>query len=288
MKSILLSACIFVGYIAFSQQPPATDIYLFDLHIRRNNIRLANPKNITARKGYDNQPFFHPEKPLLYYASAGEDGRTDIMIYNYQTDKTSQLTYTADREYSPTVTPDGRFISCIIQRDNGAQDLGKYPAEGGGPVILVDNLMVGYHAWVNEHELLLFVLGQPNTLRLYHVNTREDKILAHHIGRSLHRIPGTGEMSFVEKQTDNWFIKKYNPKSGKITTISTTLPGREDLTWTPDGKICMSDGVQLYYLTPGSQASWKSILMPKGIALKNITRIAVNATGTRLAVVAEE
>lgn len=288
MKAFLYPIIIFPALQLFSQQPPATDIYIFDMKIRKSGIILSNPQNITARKGYDNQPFFHPENPLLYYASADEDGRTDIMVYNYQTDETSRLTHTAEREYSPTATPDGKFISCIIQRDHGAQDLGKYPVNGGEPIVLINNLTIGYHAWINENQLLLFVLGQPNTLRLYDVNAGEDKILAQNIGRSLHRIPGTDEMSFVEKQQDNWFIKTYNPQNGNISTITTTLPGHEDLTWTPDGKILMSDGTKLYYFTPGKGGVWKKITLPQEIILKNITRLAVNKQGTKLAVVAED
>ncbi len=288
MKAFLYLIIIFPAFQVFSQQPPATDIFIFDVKIRRSGITLFNPENITARKGYDNQPFFHPEKSLLYYASADDNSRTDIMAYNYQTRETSRLIHTSEREYSPTVTPDKQFISCIIQRDNGAQDLGKYPINGGEPVILINNLTVGYHAWINENQLLLFVLGQPNTLRLYDIRTKQDKILAQSIGRSLHRIPGSNEMSFIEKGDTAWFIKKYNPKNGSITTLAETLPGREDLAWTPDGKILMSDGTQLYYLIPGKESSWKRVAQAQPIILKNITRLAINTQGTKLAVVAED
>lgn len=289
MKVFLFLIIIFFPVIqAYSQQPPSTDIYVFDLKIRKGEMIPVNAKNITARKGYDNQPFFHPEKPLVYYASADEDDRTDIFFYNYETGETNRLTKTTLREYSPTVTPDKQFISCIIQRDNGAQDLGKYSIAGGEPVILIDHLIVGYHAWINENELLLFVLGQPNTLRLYDVNTKKDKILSENIGRSLHRIPRSSEMSFVEKGANGWFIKKYNPKSGNITTLAETLPGREDLTWTPDGKILMSDGAQLYSLRPGKDTAWKKVALPEDMIFKNITRLAINKQGTKLAVVAED
>lgn len=114
----------------FARQPPGTEIFLFDLKVSQNNIILSNPQNITNRVGYDNQPYFHPEKPIVYYSAADESGRTDIMVYNYKTGERKKLTDTPEREYSPTVTPDGKFISCIIQRDNGAQDLGMYPIDG--------------------------------------------------------------------------------------------------------------------------------------------------------------
>lgn len=280
--------CLGTAIMVYAQQPPPTDIYLLGMKFKKNNYLLTQPLNITVHPGYDNQPHFHPKKPLLYYSSAGNDGKTDIKVYNYKTGETRLLTQTAEREYSPTVTPDGKFISCIIQRDNGAQDLGKYPIDGGEAVVIINNLIVGYHAWIDEHQLLLFVLGQPNTLRLFDLRTGRDKIIAENIGRSLHRIPGSDEMSFVEKREDAWYIRKYNPVNETITTLTTTLPGREDLTWTPDGKILMSDGERLFSIHPGRESTWKALPASAALSLKSITRLAVNRKGNKLALVASE
>ncbi len=286
-KLFLLLLCAFVLPL-HAQRPPDTDIYLCDVKKRGKNLRLSNVKNITSRSGYDNQPFFHPHLPLLYYASANEEGRTDILEYNYQTGFTRKLTETPEREYSPTVTPDGQFISCIIQRDNGAQDLGKYPLNGGDPVIIINHIIIGYHAWINNNLLLLFVLGKPNTLRLYNIKTGKDTVLAKNIGRSLQRIPGSNDISFVDKQDERWLIKKYNSQEGTIETIAPTIPNREDLAWTTDGEILMSDGDNLYLLNVNKDASWKVLAMPEEMELKGISRLAVNTASTKIAVVVDE
>lgn len=275
------------AFILNAQQPPGTEIYLLDLSIKKSNVTVTNPQNITNRTGYDNQPFFHPDKSLLYFTSANADGKTDLIEYDYKTKISHNFTNTPEREYSPTVTPDKKFISCIIQRDNGAQDLGKYPINGGEPVILINTLTVGYHAWINSENLLLFVLGDTLTIHQYNLNSRKDIIVARTIGRSLHKVPKTTAMSFVHKISDKeWLIKKIN-ENGSIETIVSTLPGREDLTWTPDGKILMSDGKKLFYYQPGKTLKWQEIempLMPSGA----ITRLAVNSKGNRLAIVMSE
>ena len=80
--------------------------------------------------------------------------------------------------------------------------LGNIRLAGGTPVVLIDNLKVGYHAWVNETDLILFVLGEPNTLRWYSLSNKKDTIIAGNIGRSLHKIPKTPDMSFVDKSSD--------------------------------------------------------------------------------------
>ncbi|MBX2965036.1 MAG: hypothetical protein KF845_02735 [Cyclobacteriaceae bacterium] len=271
-----------------AQQLPGTEIYLFDLKVKKNSIQLSNPKNITNRKGYDNQPHFHPEKPFLYYSSADEEGRTDILVYDYVKNETRKLTNTSEREYSPTVTPGGKFISCIIQRDNGAQDLGKYPVDGGEPVVIINNLTVGYHAWINEDALVLFVLGRPHTLRLYSVKDKKDIELSENIGRSLHRIPGTTDISFIDKQRPEWMIKKLNGKDFTIESIAPTLPNREDIAWTNDGKILMSDGEQLYFWQPGKSETWIRVDLPKTNPIIGITRLAISASGKKLALVVDE
>jgi Tol biopolymer transport system component len=167
MKKILLFA---LGF-SFLDSPGQTgsEIYHFDLKVKGGQVVLSNGKNITNHKGYDNQPFFHPSQPVIYYSSFDDSGRSDIKYYNYERKETMNLTLTHEREYSPTVTPDGQSISCIIQRDNGAQDLGKYPINGGKPEVLINHLKIGYHAWAGENKLLLFILDDSshNSLHYY-------------------------------------------------------------------------------------------------------------------------
>lgn len=288
MKKFFLSLIYFVAIVCFAQQPPGTDIYLFDLKKKKGTIVLSNPTNITARPGYDNQPFFHPDKPLLYYVSADVTGRTDIVEYNYESGSARKLTETPEREYSPTVTPDKKFISCIIQRDNGAQDLGKYPIEGGEPVVLINNLTVGYHAWMDESRLIAFILPQPFTLQLVDVETGKATVLAENIGRSLHKIPKESAMSFVQQQPDKtWVIKKLTSNNLAVTELAVLTTEKEPLlTWMPDGTLLRSMELEIYALKPGKDNSWNKVEIQK--ALTGISRMAVNAQGDKIAIVVSE
>ncbi|HTF16951.1 MAG TPA: hypothetical protein VK658_02700 [Chryseolinea sp.] len=282
---LLLTSFSFLVINAFAQ--PATEVVLFDLVHSGENLIATNGSNISAHKGYDNQPFFHPDKNVLYYTSADDAGRTDIKQYDFIIGTTTSLTSTPEREYSPTVTPDNQYVSCIIQRDNGAQDLGKVPVNGGSASAIVDHLVVGYHAWLNGNTLYLFVLGEPATLRRYTVATGRDTILATNIGRSLHRMPGTPAVSFVQKSNDSpWALNRID-ESGGISKICDTLPGREDLAWMSDGWLLMSDGRALFICQAG-KTKWKEIKLTSAFPLKNISRMAVNASGTKLALVTEE
>ncbi len=270
-----------------------SDIFLFDLRITGKGAVISHAKNFTRHKGYDNQPFFHPRQPLIYFSSFNDSGRSDLKYYDFNSGHTKNLTNTHEREYSPTVTPGGRFISCILQRDNGEQNLVQYPIEGGNAEVLIHHLVIGYHAWVEKNKLLLFVLGDslhPNTLHYVDLNLKKDTILAENIGRSLHHIPGTGLMSFVQRVSEKeLLIKQFDPLSMKITNITTTVAGQDHLTWLNSSTIMMSDGINLFVYDVVAGNGWKPVTIEgDGSMLKGVTRLAVNNNSTKLAVVVSE
>lgn len=290
MKNIFL---LFLLLTAIrSEAQTGSDIYLFELKVINNQPAVFNPVNITHHKGYDNQPFFHPKKPVIYFSSFNDSGRSDIKYYHIKKARTTHLTITNEREYSPTLTPDGKFISCIIQRDDGSQDLGKYPLQGGEPRVLINTLKVGYHVWVDDHNLLLFVLGDSNRniLHLYNLLTKEDNIIADNPGRSLHRIPGTNAISFVHKiSKEEWLIKRYNRETKEVSTIAPTIPGREDIAWLTKEILISSDGSRLFYFDIRTNNGWQLVpIENSNLPIKGISRLAVNTSNTKLAVVVSE
>lgn len=291
MAKSVFAFCLLLACKSFGQT--GSEILLFDLSIQKNKLSIANPKNITNHKGYDNQPSFHTDLPIIYYSSFDDQGRSDIKFYNYKTGETKSLTITPEREYSPTLTLDKQYISCIIQRDSLTQDLGKYPIEGGEALTILDNMTVGYHVWADNSHLALFILGKknkPNTLHYLRLPTKEDTILAENIGRSLHRVPGENAFSFVHKITESkWFIKKYNPRKSIISVIAATPPNREDMCWSTDGKIFFSDGDKIMWMDPRKDKTWKTVPVTSGgELLKGVTRLAVSPDGKKMAVVVAE
>lgn len=286
MKFLLALVLILPAILSVAQ--PGTEIYLFDIKKQNDKISLHNPKNITNRKGYDNQPFFHPGKKILYFVSADEDGRTDIFEFDYRKNITRQITSTPEREYSPTVTPDGKFLSCIIQRDNGAQDLGSYPIDGGEAKVLIDNLIVGYHAWANHDQVAVFTLPQPFKLQLIDLAGKQDTVLAENIGRSIHKIPGQNAMSFVQNDGEVWKIMKLDLSNMKITGITKSVSSSEhDMAWMSGGEILMTDRNKIYLFSPVVIADWKEVEFPH-LEAGILSRIAVSADGKKLALVVNE
>ncbi len=287
----LITKLLFVSLLSltvFSQE-----IFLFDMVVTADGIILSGAKNITKHAGYDNQPSFHPDLPIVYYTSAIDSTNTDIKSYNFETGETKPFTSTKENEFSPTVTPDKKFISCNISAQGITEPrLGKFPASGGTPVILIKNLIVGYHGWIDNSSLLLFVLRDSitNDLHYYNLDTKFDTVIATGIGRSLKKIPGEAAMSYVDKSIPElWSIKRFDLRSRAITSIAPTLKGSEDFTWIENGTLLMSGGQKIFSLYPKGKEGWKPLTIEgESSMLKNVTRLAANPAHTKLAVVVGE
>ena len=283
--------CLFVCFILpmGSIAQPGSEVYLFDLSKQEGLYQLSNPKNISANPGYDNQPFFSPNGKSILYAGIQAYEQTDIIRYDIKSGQHTNITNSAGSEYSPTLTPDGKFISTIILEKNGRQLLWKYPAKGGAPQIVVDELVIGYHVWINKDQLLAFVLGRPQTLQFINLKTGEQEIMAAGIGRSLHKIPGENKFSYISKADENnWMIMSWDPQSQQSKALVATLAGSEDLAWTPDRKILMGKGTELFQCDPFADKQWKKIAGLQDYNLKSMTRLAVNAKGDKIAIVVAE
>lgn len=286
MKKIL--ALLFVSNLLFAQN--GTEIFLLDISESGGTITLSNPQNITNRRGYDNQPFFHPNQPLLYY-TAMQDGQTDIWSYNLKTGVGLQVTNTIDSEYSPTVTPDQKYLSCIVQRkSNGDQDLVKYNIKNPTETQLIFESQktgkIGYQAWLNSNELVTFVLGEPQTLHYQNLTDKKDVVVAPNIGRSLHLIPKQKAFSFVQQIDKKWLIRSFNPQKNTITDIAESSPDSEHYnTWLSENIIFESRNTDIFSYNLITK-EWKSVSLPDMLPKRKISRMAIK--GNKIAIVIEE
>lgn len=269
--------------------PPSTDIFLVDLSVRGNSFALGKPLNITARDGYDNQPMFLPDGQSIFYTSIREDAQADIYRYSIESGSTTRVTETKEAEYSATVVPGGKYFSVIRVEADSTQRLWKFPINGGTPALVLEKIKpVGYHVWLDENTLMLFILGTPNTMQLVDTRTEHAATISTDIGRSLHKRPGKHSVSFVHKvSAEEWWIKEFDVKTRNITPLARTLAGREDYAWTPDGSLLMGNDSKLYKWTPAKDREWQEVADFSQAGLKTITRIAVSPKANKLAFVAE-
>jgi carboxypeptidase Q len=150
--------------------------------------------------------------------------------------------------------------------------------------LLPDVSPVGYHAWVDDQRVLMFVLGEPHTLQSATIGPGVGAVLGESPGRAIARIPGLQEMSYVDKSADPWWITAIDVDSGKTRQLVRTRPGREDYTWCEDGSIWMADGSRIMRWSAGD-TDWSEIADLEAHGIYGITRLTFSPDGKRLAVV---
>ena len=260
-----------------AQNFPNTDILLFDVNWNSNS--LDNPVNISNWKGYDNQPFFGESGERIYFTRITD--QADIYYYDQKTEVIQQFTTTPESEYSPTLTPDGRFIATIMVERDSSQRLWKYPLSGGEPSVVVEDLKpVGYQAWSYNNQVALFVLGTPNSLYLVDLRTQQQRKIVESIGRSLHHYDGS--IYFVHKEPDVWRIKRLSLENYEMKEVIKTFPQREDFLVSKRGKVLMGDGKRIYEAVSGQ---WIERFDLTGFGASDFNRIAMSADEEQIAVV---
>jgi Tol biopolymer transport system component len=213
--------------------PPGTDIYELTFDGKLDMLGSAKPAAIATEPGYENQPFYTPDGSAILFTANRDGKQTDIYEFDRKTRRSRQLTATREGEYSATITPDGKGFSVIRVEADSTQRLWRFDRDGRNPrLVLTEIKPVGYHAWVDDDQLALFVLGQPSTLQHARVSTGKAVVVAQSIGRSLHRIPNSQTVSFVHRESpDNVWVKRFDPASGAVTPLVAWPRARTNATW---------------------------------------------------------
>src|SRR5438270_3159311 len=300
LRQAALAALIIIGLGAAarsqtpSPSPTATpgfsDIFIVDVKNEGGGRRFSQPVKITTLAGYNNQPSFLPDGRGILYTSIRAK-QADIYRYDLRSGATSQVTKTPESEYSPTLMPDGKNVSVVRVEADGTQRLWKFSLNGGQPSLILEHIKpVGYHLWIDDHTLALFILGakgKPNTLQIVDVPTERAEVVAENPGRILRRIPHQNKFSFVHKISDReWTIKEFDLRTRTSASLTATLPGVEDYAWLPSGRLLMAKDSKLFSLVPLRGKNWEEIEDFSKAGLKGITRIAVSPKGDRMAIVA--
>ena len=283
--SLLLPLLLICAVEFLSAQIPQTDLYLFQLGTKDGNTVLTDAVFLSKFNpgGYTNQPMFFSENEIYVTVQTQNGNQTEIYALNPDRRELTRVTDTPESEYSPTVMPDNRHFSVVRVDANAgaAQRLWKYPLNRshGGSVIFPDLTDIGYHAWINENEAILFRLGNPNQLVIADVRTGQSKYVAQNPGRCYKRM-SNGNFAFVHKSSEEaWFLKELDVKKGTLRTIIQTPGGSEDFTILADGTYLTARGSKIYRFKEGEMNNWELMTDLNGFGIQQITRMDVSRGG---------
>lgn len=284
-----LPLIVLLTYSLSSLSQVNTEVYLFDLKMENGNPQLTNPKNISNNLGYDNQPSFLNNNTLLFSSTRAD--QTDILKFDIEGGSTTTwLTNTpTGSEYSPLKIPGKDAVSAIRLDLDGLQLLYEYDIKTGESEPIFPVLKVGYHVWYNENIIVSSVLV-ADRLDLVVSNLQDGSNITHQkkVGRFLHKIPGTELVSYISKENEVWEIKSLNPITGATEKIADVPEANEDYCWLNGHTLLAGIGKSIMKLDTKSDQGWESVMKFELDEINNITRIAVNPKGNRLAFVAEE
>ncbi len=263
-----------------SAQLPTTNIYYFKMTKVSNQLRLSSPQFLTQfnMDGYNNQPSFFEDKVVYFTTDYYDKDQTEIAKFDFYEESLTRITYTPEKEYSPTKLPFADGFSVVrVEEDNKTQTLSVYPLDGiGYPKRYMNNTPnVGYHRWLNGNYVALFLVEEPNhNLAIADAVSERRRIVIDKVGRCLKK-NDKDEIVFVHKQHhDQWFLKSYNQNTKKSTQIIETLDGSEDFEILVDGTLLMGQDSKLYKYTPDKDTGWVEVSDLEQYGILNIQRIS--------------
>lgn len=285
--SLAMLTATFAGKL-FAQDLPGTDIWL----ARIINAVPTEPVKISTGVGYNNQPHFSADGSVVYYTREmpgdAETAQTDIAAFHTGTSTTTMVSQTAESEYSPTPLPDRNAVSVIQVEPDQKQRLWAIDVDSGEMELLLPHVEpVGYHAWINDFEVAIFILGESFTLQTASIQNSEIKLIADNIGRSIRKHPSTGEILFVDKTREPWQIAAYDHKTGALRGVMPLFPGGEDFTIDANGNYWTGNDSKLYRRSPADRR-WELLADFSGFGLGNISRLAIHPGNQQIALVAEK
>ena len=270
--------------------PRDTDVLIADLAFSpQGTPSIGTPTNLTQRRDYDNQPQFVPDGSGFWYTiNDPQNDQADIWRYDFATAGVTRVTMSSpESEYSATPLPDGSGISVIRVEADSTQRLWRFDLDGAnGAVILPNVAPVGYHAWVDESTLVLFVLGDPATLQRADVPTGQTEVITRNIGRSIQRIPGSDDVSYAQVHEDGTAtIMRLPSERTSPEPIAEAVSGGDFHAWAPNGSLLMASG-SVVYAWSLSLDEWMPIADFSDLNI-SISRLAISPDGTQIAMVAE-
>ena len=271
---LVLLSMVFGSFPVLAQV--GTDLWVIPTSGKGGKLELLTETahTLTDRPEYDNQPSFINEYQLVFSA-ADENGNHDIIVYNFESDKFTNLSKTSDRsEFSPSITDCGMYIAAVVMEEDEKQRIWLYPTSFEPAELLYDDIEpVGYYDWY-DNKAAMFVLGEPN--KLIYARGRNDLIeIDSAVERSIKKRPKTSEITYLSQPAENQVgvIKSYDIENEKREVYLEGIAGSQDFIWLDRNHLLMASGNEVF-IRKYNNPDWESLGIIESNTHENITRMA--------------
>lgn len=265
-------------------QLPETDLWYFKIKSKDGLLQLTEGKNITSRKGYDNQPVFTPDDKSILYVSIREDNQSDVYSYSVSKGESVQLTKTKVSEYSPQFTPDNKFITCVVVESDSAQRIWQYYPDGSFIKCMNESIdSIGYYSWLSVDTLLYYKLTEPHSLRMNLMATGGDVWICNAPSRAIKKCGGN-EFMYAIKDSSSIQYRIYNTVTQKSLVYASHKSLSEDFVFNREWGLVKSEGSQLLRYDLTSKA-WLTLFDFTSYGIKKITRFSFDSKNKQLVIV---
>ena len=283
ISSVLLFNC----YLLIAQSN--TEVFVMDLEFSENNFNIKKIKNISNNPGYDSQSFFINNEQIVYARTYND--QTDITKYNLKDESQINLSETKiGGEYSPQKIPNSNYYTAVRFDTTGLQRLYKYDSKTKQSSLLIENLQVAYYSFFDENRLLSSVLSGANLDLVYSdISKKSNDTLLVKVGRSIHKVPNTiNTMSYTSVNDEgNMDVYQLDISTLESFFVSQLPVGIQDHIWLDESTLLIGSLDKLFLLDLFGNGEWKLVADLSKYNIRDITRLAVNPDGSKLAMVAE-
>jgi dipeptidyl aminopeptidase/acylaminoacyl peptidase len=290
---LLLSAFLASFILIFSPlgaQTIETDILLFDVISGDKGRELTNMTKVTDRPGYDNQPFFTADGNYILFSSDRDTGQTEIYRYEIATGNTTRLTFSDESEYSPTVSPDGKYLTFVRLERDSTQRLWRSKLDGTkAKPLMADVEDVGYYCWINRKEVAVWTVTDT-MLSIVKIKDQLLRPIEKGAGRSFVLDSKLTKMDYLKlnPRTQEHMVMQYTFITGVKDSLVTTWKETQDITSHADGEILIGHHGALYAFLPDSDTEWQHWANLSSHRVTKFYRLATSPDGKKIAVVTYE
>jgi Tol biopolymer transport system component len=266
-----------------SAQILETEVWVGSVDLHDGGFAVSNLKNISNHRGYDNQPSFYRDgTSLLFTTEASNLDETGLGVHavRYDTITGKSTPLPQARGFSPTPMAGGKIM---LLRQGGVW---LHDERGKLLRALTDTKEAGYFTRFEDDRWVLFMNDKDRRIVLYDGMANGLETMITGAITAPYRVPGERAVTFVVEQKDVLTLYRLDIDSKQVTALG-TIPFKTGghHVWTPRGTIFIASGAEIHEWDPHKPTEWPIVHRFDDPDLQGITRIALNGTADRIAIV---